>query len=256
MRNWKNIAFFIVILAALAKAGHAVAERSNAKAENDLPARVLNMVKSVTANFNRDLSFLAKTNKSTISRDYGPAMARIFMARDNSSGVPYLLDMIPTSHYCFISLKPGSVCGIAKIPDPIDGILFISHWVHAGGERYFLMIISRTSPGRTIIARVTYKEGIKVLYETLANKQECPLPSLPREQTVPGVSYIATVLRVKTLSPTSFELYEKSYSGIVRTAKLKLSLGPSSCRLQAKTETFYVPPTATRPGVIEKAGGG
>lgn len=256
MRNWKNIAFFVVILAALAKAGHAVAERSNAKAENDFPARVLNMAKSMTDNLKRDLTLLAKTNKNTISRDYGPAMARIFMARDNSTSVPYLMDIVPTEHYCFISLKPGSVCGIQKLPIPNEGVLFISHWIHAGGERYFLMIIGSTGPERTIIARVTYKEGIKVLYDTFANKQECPLPSLPSVQVVPGVSHIATVIRIKTLSPTSFELYEKSYSGIVRTAKLKLSLGPSSCRLQAKTETFYVPPTATRPGVIEKAGGG
>lgn len=235
MRNWKNIACLMLILAAPVTAGRAGVERNNAQAENDFPVRVLSMVKSISADLKRDLSMLEKTNKHTISRDYGPAMARIFMAHDSSTGEPYLMDMIPTSHYCLISLKPGSVCGVNKLPIPNEGVLFISNWIHVDGERYFLMIISSTGPERTIIARVTYKRGIKVLDDTFSHKQECPLPPLPPVRATPGVARIATVIRIKTLSPTSYELYEGSNTGIVRSARLKLLLGPSSCALKVLT---------------------
>ena len=264
MLNRKKIALFVLATVAVtATKGFVNTSTGKTDGERDFPARALAMAKTIHDEVNRDVTVLNRINKNTIARDYGSAMARIFMAHRTTEGVPYLWGMISVSQYCWISIKPGSLCGLHKLPESqtlnghiFDGILFISDWIHSSGEPYFLMIISGVAPQETIIARVSSRNGVTVLYDTSANTQECPLPPGLPVETTPSLDYIATVYRVKAVSSTSFELYEGNYTGIVRSAKVNLLIGPSSCRLQAKTETFYIPPTASRPGRIEKADGG
>ncbi|MGH2510237.1 MAG: hypothetical protein ACRDHZ_22915, partial [Ktedonobacteraceae bacterium] len=153
MSNWKKIALLILVFLAPVTACHASTGKSNVKAESDFPARTLRMAKAIHEKVNRDVSALKRINKHTISRDYGPAMARIFMARRAATGAPYLAGMTTASRYCWISLKQGNVCGLKTLPESqtvngqtFDGYLFVSNWIHAGGERYFLMITALVAP--------------------------------------------------------------------------------------------------------------
>lgn len=238
MSNWKTIAFLMLVFAVPATACHASAEKHNAKAESDFPAKVLQMAKAVHDEINRDVSALQRINKHTISKNYGPSMARIFMARRSVTGAPYLAWMITASRYCWISLKPGDECGLEKLPESqtinghiFDGYLFISNWIHAGEERYFLMIISLAGPQETVIARVTYNGGVKVLYySSRMRNPACPLP------VEADIVKIDTVYRVKTLSSTRFVLYEGSYTELTPAAVLQLSLGASSCTLKVSPQ--------------------
>lgn len=234
MSNWKKIALLMLGFVVPVTACHAGAEKYNAKIESNFPARALRMATVLHGEINRNTSALQKINRHTIARDYGPAMARIFMARRTTTGAPYLAGMTTASRYCWISLKQGDVCGLKKLPESqavngqtFDGYLFVSNWIHAGEKQYFLMITSLVAPQETVIARVTYHGGVKVLYDTFEKgKPACPLPADA------SIGFVSTVYRVKTLSPTRFVLYEGSYTEPTRAAILKLSLGVSSCALK------------------------
>lgn len=234
MSNWKTIALFMLAVSASISACHADNKQIHAVADNDFPARVLRMAKGIHDEVNRDVSALQGIDKHSISRDYGPSMARIFMARRAATGAPYLMGMITASRYCWIDLKPGDECGLSHLPESqainghtFDGYLFISDWVHSGGGRYFLMAISLVGPQETVIARVTYNDGVKVLYDSSRRRNPgCPLPAEA------AIARIDSVYRVKTLSPTQYELYEGSYTEPTQAAVLQLSLGASSCALK------------------------
>lgn len=202
--------------------------------DRDFPYRVLQMASALNSKIDREgFPAFQKINKKSVSRDYGPAMARIFLARRDPTDDTYLGWMTDVSRFCWIKIIHGSVCGARNLPslkavdgDAFQGYLFVSDWIDEGRSKYFLMIISQVRPSQTLIAQVTYHGGVKALYDSFGRRVlPCRLPADA------SIGFISTVYRVKTLSSTRFEIYEGSYTGATRAAILQLSLGAGSCSI-------------------------